>query len=83
MSGGGYLVGGRFRNSSARPPIGWMRVSYTIKDVNGRAIETREQWQPADRPRHPIERVFPSLYDGARVADTAAYIASRVAALSK
>jgi hypothetical protein len=81
MSGGGYFVGG-ITHSSAKSPIGWMRVSYTIKDANGRVIETKEQWQPADRTRHPIERVFPSLYDSARVADTAAFIASRVAALS-
>ncbi len=68
---------------SPSPTLVWaMRLSYTITDANGRVIEAKQQWQPADRPRHPLERVFPGLYDSARVSDTAAFLASRVAALS-
>ncbi|HSY50619.1 MAG TPA: hypothetical protein VLC46_17575 [Thermoanaerobaculia bacterium] len=63
--------------------IRWMRLSYTIADANGRVIESKDEWQPADRPRNAIERIFPSIYDGARVADTGAFLASRVAALSR
>jgi hypothetical protein len=68
---------------SPSPTLIWaMRLSYTIADANGRVIEAKQQWQPADRPRHPLERVFPGLYDSARVSDTATFLASRVAALS-
>jgi hypothetical protein len=66
------------------PTLIWsMRLSYTIADANGRIIEAKQQWQPSDRPRHGFERVFPLLFDGARVYDTAAFLASRVAALSQ
>jgi len=66
------------------PTLIWaMRLSYTITDANGRVIEAKQQWQPANRPRHPLERVFPTLYDSARVSDTAAFLASRVVALSR
>ncbi|HXH41665.1 MAG TPA: hypothetical protein VNN08_23780 [Thermoanaerobaculia bacterium] len=75
--------GSNLISGPTRGPIAWMRVSYTIKDADGRVLESKEKWQPADRPRHAIEHIFPALYDSARVADTAAYLASRVAALSR
>jgi len=90
-AGEGYIptVGGYDTSASSlgsgptRGPIFWMRVSYKIKDANGRVLESKQQWQPADRSRQGLEHIFPVLFDSARVADTAAYLASRVAALSK
>lgn len=79
--GGGGMSGVYYPDTTPRM-IWAMRISYTIADANGRIIEAKQQWQPSDRPRHTLERVFPLLFDGARVYDTAAYLASRVAALS-
>jgi hypothetical protein len=82
-------VGGYDTSASSLPsgptrgPITWMRVSYTIKDANGRVLESKQQWQPTDRPRQGLELIFPVRFDSARVADTAAFLASRVAALSQ
>jgi hypothetical protein len=78
---GSGMSGVYYPDTTARQ-IWSMRLSYTIADANGRIIEEKQQWQPSDRPRHTLERVFPLLFDVARVYDTAAFLASRVAALS-